>query len=113
MSNLAALHRWVQTNIVYTPDPPKQDIFVSPMRVLATRADDCDGMTVLIGTLGKALGHRVILRAVGEQPGVFSHVYPLLDLPRGSGRRWVALDALPGRTLGQEPVGFYHEDRHV
>jgi hypothetical protein len=113
VANLSSLYHWVQNNIRYVEDPPKQDIFVSPQRVLATRQDDCDGMSVLIATFGKALGHNVILRAVGNVPGSFSHVYPLLDVPRGSRRGWLALDALPGRTLGQEPVGFHFEDRLV
>lgn len=113
LADLAALHGWVQTHIRYKPDPPRQDIFVSPEEVLRTGQDDCDGMTVLIGTFGKALGHNVVLRAVGSKEGTFSHVYPLLDVPRGSRSGWIALDALPGRSLGQEPVGFYFEDRLV
>lgn len=110
---LGALFHWVQTNIRYVPDPPRTDIFRSPVAVLQTRQDDCDGLSVLIATLGKAAGHRVKLRAVGQERGRFSHVYPLLDVPKGSGSKWIALDALPGRTFGQEPVGFFFEDRLV
>lgn len=113
LATLGQIYWWVKQNIDYVPDPPRRDIFVSPVTVLNTRQDDCDGLSVLIGTLGKALGFSVKLRAVGQERGRFTHVYPLLDVPRGSRSRWIALDALPGRTLGQEPVGFYYEDKDV
>jgi hypothetical protein len=113
LATLGELYWWVKKNIQYVPDPPRQDIFVSPVTVLNTRQDDCDGFSVLIGTLGKALGFNVKLRAVGKERGRFDHVYPLLDVPRGTRSRWVALDALPGRALGQEPVGFFYEDKNI
>ena len=49
------LHRWVQTNVVYTDE--LGEVFVQPARLLQTRAGDCDDSAMLLAALLASMGH--------------------------------------------------------
>lgn len=109
---LNAIFSWVLGNIRYTKDPVSKEKLYPPKELLKIGAGDCDDMTMLLAALALALGYpaRVVtVAANGNFPNDFSHVYPQVEAPPGSGN-WVALDAArPGSAFGLEPDQVYRK----
>lgn len=71
----------------YVRDPRFADYFTSPIDLLrqcmsGACAEDCDGHAMLVAALCAALGWKVGLRAYGEGPDGFSHVYAVVAYPK-------------------------------
>lgn len=107
-----ALYQWVKHNVRYTKDPVTKETLYPPQEFLHIRSGDCDDISMLIGALGIALGYParlITISADASSPQEFSHVYPELEVPAGSGQ-WIALDsARPGAEFGIEPPMFYRK----
>lgn len=61
--HLAALHRYVNENVTYAPDPATGNYIAPPAETLETNAGDCDCQAVLVASLFEAIGAetRVVL----------------------------------------------------
>jgi hypothetical protein len=53
---VAELHRYVNENITYVPDPTSTNYIASPDETLTTEAGDCDCQATLIASLIEAIG---------------------------------------------------------
>lgn len=103
---VAALFRWVRSNIRYTRDIYRVELLHTPRRMLELCAGDCDDMTILLGAMLLATGHPVRLALTGfrpHKPDSYSHIYPQA-LVCG---RWLALDATMDRPIGWEPPALW------
>jgi hypothetical protein len=101
-SEVAAIHRWVQTQVRYTRDPVGQETVQSPeYTAFTSRAGDCDDFTVLEAALLGALGHPTRFVTIGFTPRAFSHVYLEANL-RG---QWLPLDPIVDQPPGWEAPG--------
>lgn len=81
--NVPALRKGLR----YVRDPRFADYFTSPIDLLrqcmsGACAEDCDGHALLVAALCAALGWKVGLRAYGEGPDGFSHVYAVVAYPK-------------------------------
>ena len=107
-----ALYSFVHDYIRYTKDPVTKEVLVPPKELLRRRAGDCDDTSMLIAALAIALGYParlVTISANPEHPNDFSHIYPEVELPPGSGS-WVALDvARPGAQFGLSPASYFRK----
>jgi transglutaminase-like putative cysteine protease len=102
LGEIRALFEWVKTNVRYTRDIHRVELLHSPRRMLELRAGDCDDMTILLGTMLKAVGHPIRLALVGFNPRkrtLFTHIY-LEAFCRG---RWIPLDPTVDRPMGWAP----------
>jgi transglutaminase-like putative cysteine protease len=107
----AALYRWVQDRMLYTPDPQDGELIdeiKTPGYLLEEifryghTLGDCDDYVVLLGALYWRLGYRVTLVGITrEADGVPDHVYLTVETPEGV----VAADAIPVHGLSQ-PFGW-------
>ncbi len=53
---VAELHRYVNDNITYVPDPTTTNYIAPPEETLETEAGDCDCQAVLVASLCEAIG---------------------------------------------------------
>jgi hypothetical protein len=94
---------WSKAIIRYVRDPFQVELVETVWDIFQRRATDCDGFSILIGSLGGAIGYPyrfVTVKANPQAPDEWSHVYPMLETKYG----WVALDAIvPESTVGWEP----------
>lgn len=102
----------LENGVRYVSDPQSMDAFVGPSRLLkecreGACAEDCDGVTALVGALAAAVGFRVGARAYGRRGSrsEYTHVYPVVALPKhGKVKRIVGLDTtVPDAEVGWEP----------
>jgi hypothetical protein len=102
IGEIDALFRWVQRNVRYTKDPFQIEVLHAARRMLELRAGDCDDMTILLGSLVKAVGHPVRLVLTGpnaRRPDLFSHIY-LEARHQGD---WIPLDPTMPYAMGWSP----------
>lgn len=88
-----AIHNWVRDEIRYVKDPVGQETLSYPEETaFNSKAEDCDGKTILEMAILGAVGIRSYPVVVGMRKGSFSHVYLHIIIPEG-GR--------PGRHAGE------------
>lgn len=96
----------------YTLDHPTVDEFSSAKRGLRMRAEDCDGLSVFLGSLLASVGHRpeiVIMQAKGAPN--WSHIFlrEPINLDDGvskGGARYRYLDPSMQSATGWQPPGW-------
>lgn len=101
-----ALFEWVQKNIRYTRDTIHVELLHSARRMLELKAGDCDDMTILLGAMLMATGHRVRLVLAGfkpHKPHSYSHIYPEVNV----NGRWIAVDATMPLRIGWAPPALW------
>jgi len=102
INELNEIFKWVKNNIRYELDPLKKDIIEDPFTTMRLKLADCDGMTVLVGSLVGSLGYPVAIKVIKQsERGRMYHVYPLVGLPPTNPKRWLAMD-----TSLKEPIGY-------
>jgi Transglutaminase-like superfamily len=111
-SEVARIYEFVHSHIRYTKDPVSKEKLYPPMELLKIGAGDCDDTSMLICALALTLGYParlITVSANGDSPNEFSHVYPEVEVPAGSGN-WLAMDvARPGAQLGLSPEVFFRK----
>lgn len=93
---VAALWEFVVKNVRYVYDPEEMDTFQTLKETLLMGGGDCDDMTIVFITLGKAIGFKGIGRVVStdEAPAEWSHIYPMLGVrSKSNPSEWIPLDA--------------------
>lgn len=102
----ATLLAWTQANVRYVRDPVGIERLTDPRHTLfVTRAEDCDGLAMVLGALAGAIGIQWGFRTIGLDPmqgTSFVHVYSLLVIDG----KPVPADAMfqnPPVPLGWEP----------
>jgi hypothetical protein len=109
---IRTLFEWVKDNIRYTKDPFQVEVLHSARRMLELRAGDCDDMSILLGSMLKAIGHPVRLAIAGfnpVNPRQFSHIY----LEVNHQGRWVALDPTMPYPAGWAPPAPNRQIFHI
>ena len=78
----------------YTRDHVEVDMFASSELMSRLPAEDCDGLTIRLGALLRALGYHVRARVVAPSgaPNQWSHIYLAVAVPPGSKDSWLPLD---------------------
>lgn len=78
----------------YTRDHVEVDLFGSSALMSRLPAEDCDGMTIRLGSLLRAVGYHVRTRVVAPRgaPGQWAHIYLAVSTPAGSRGNWRPLD---------------------
>jgi hypothetical protein len=112
LSEVSRIYEFVHSRIRYTKDPVTKEKLYPPMELLRIGAGDCDDTSMLICALANALGYNarlITVSANSDAPNEFSHVYPEVEVPTGSGN-WVPLDvARPGAQLGLAPEVYFRK----
>ena len=72
---IAELHRYVNENITYVPDPSSNNYVAPPNETLKTEAGDCDCQAVLVASLFEAIGATTRLARCESTSGDW-HVLP-------------------------------------
>lgn len=94
---------YVQRSIAFEIDPPGPDLVFSPAETLARRRADCEDLSILLGSIARALGvpFRIVWIDRGETGYRQSHVTTELYVDGG----WLyAEPSVPGAALGEEPI---------
>lgn len=94
---LRAVQRWVQENIQFVRDVRGVETVTDPVYTLATRAEDCDGQSVLVAALLESIGFRTRLVASGPDPETFVHVHA----EAYAAGTWYALETTEPWPLGR------------
>ncbi len=98
---LNAIFEWIRQNIRYQFDPINKDIIENPFTTLRLKLADCDGLTVLIGSLVQSMGYPVAIKVIKQgETGRMYHVYPLVGLPPTNPKKWIAMDAIFDKPMG-------------
>lgn len=101
----------LESGMKYMSDPRWADFFTSPSRILKQlssghRIGDCDDFSSLIAGLLGSLGFVAGFRAWGPKKGEYTHVYPVVGLPKNDWETLVGLDATVDESeAGWEPPG--------
>lgn len=84
------VYAWVTAGMLYTPDPPSEELVKSPDALLAEIAaagqavGDCDDFVSLLGALYLALGFGVTIVLIAQNADlVYDHVALVLDMEDG------------------------------
>lgn len=114
--------RALANGVRYVRDPRFADYFTSPVDMLrqcvhGACAGDCDDHALLIAALTAALGWKSGLRAYGEDPSGFSHVYAVVAYPKLPVRKnghlvWEKVLGLD-TTVPRSRVGWEPPEAHV
>jgi hypothetical protein len=100
-----ALFDWTRQHVRYVRDPRYRDWFSAPDRTLAVGAEDCDGLSIVLGTLLTAIGFPVRLRVIQtDRSKDYDHIYLGTDVSDDKGQ-WIALDASVAQPAGWEAPG--------
>ena len=103
LAELKAIFKWVRENIRYQFDPVNKDIIESPFTTIKLKLADCDGLTVLIGSLAQSMGYPVVIKIIKQgDTGRMYHIYPLVGIPPSNPRGWIALDAIFNKPIGYQ-----------
>lgn len=96
---IEAIHNWVRDQIRYVRDPVGQETLSYPEETaFNTKAEDCDGKSILEMALLGSLGIRSYPVVIGTvAPGVFTHVYIHVQVPPGKGR-------YAGKIIAADPI---------
>lgn len=94
------IFRFVEGRVQYVHDPVGAEWVQDAWATLLRGAGDCDDSSVLTATLAGALGRDYRFVTIAEKPGVWSHVFPIIEVP---GQGWVAADATVNKPLGWLP----------
>lgn len=100
---------FLKHGLKYVADPGWADHFTAPWRVLeqlqrGVNGEDCDGHAALVAALAGAIGFKTGLRAWGEDPEDFVHVYAVAGFPKRDPRESVGLDTtVEEASVGWEP----------
>lgn len=111
-----AIYDWVRKNIRYSGDiaPHKLpsgdvdsvDLFQTAKQTADFKGGDCDDHSILVSTLAILNGIQARLRVTSPYKwgqDNFTHIYPVLGLPKNDPKKWVAVDTtLPGDKFGVE-----------
>lgn len=90
--------------IRYTRDHATVDMFASSAVMRRLGSEDCDGMTIRVGALLRAIGYSVKCRIVAPAgaPNMWSHIYLMVGTPPGENKEWIALDPTEPHPPGWE-----------
>lgn len=120
-----AIYDWMRKNVRYTGDVAPHrlgrtgpveavDLFQRADRTVEFGGGDCDDHSILGCTLAILNGLDCRYRVTSTSGGGaddFSHIYPIIGLPKGQPRKWVAIDStLPGSNFGVEAPYRKHLD---
>lgn len=77
----------------YMMDHVRVDQFTAADKSLKLHAEDCDGGTIVLGSLLMASGYPVKMRVIASKgAGTWTHIYLLVGIPPRAPTRWVPLD---------------------
>lgn len=95
-SEALACYYWVCQHIRYMKDPSNVEMVKDPIRVLETKAGDCDDIATLLSSMLMACGNEACFSMVGFVAGAGpSHVYACVY----AHGKWVALDPVANREI--------------
>jgi hypothetical protein len=102
----------LRNGIRYLADPRYTDWYQAATKTLQLGAGDCDDQTILVGALLTSIGFLAGARAWGKKPGDYTHVYPVVALPKNGPAPenyfGTGLDTtVPQSDVGWEPRGGY------
>jgi len=104
---------YIKSKVKYVNDPPKTEVFQSPLRTLDYGMGDCDDHAILTATLLRAVGFKVKVVLGAPYGNRYDHVYVKVLHPN---KGWLTIDTtssnpMEGKmypevevfTLGEEP----------
>lgn len=98
-----AAHNFCRDEIRYVFDPSGVELIENPVRILETKAADCDSIVILMASICESMGFPcrfVTIKADLQRPDDFSHVFLEVKVPRFG---WVGSDPTqPTRDFGWE-----------
>lgn len=98
-----AAHNFCRDEIRYVFDPSGVELIENPVRILETRAADCDSIVILMASICESMGFPcrfVTIKADLKRPDEFSHVFLEVKVPR---QGWIGSDPTqPSRDFGWE-----------
>jgi len=86
----------------YTGDHAEVDQFASTRVNTKLNIADCDDMTIVTGSVLRAVGYPVRVRVVAADSNDWSHVYLKVGIPPVEPTRWIALDLSEDNPAGWE-----------
>lgn len=96
---MVAIHNWVRDQIRYVRDAQGQETISTPEETaFNSKAEDCDGKSVLEAALLGAIGVKTRFVVVGFTQNCYAHVYLQAQLKD----RWISLDPI----MRQHPAGW-------
>lgn len=106
MGELQAIFDWVKSNVRYTHDPHKLELFQKPTRAIELKLGDCDDQAIVIGSMIQSIGYPLRLRIIGVSSKQPEHIYCMAGLPPTENdediQAWVAMDATVPNPMGWE-----------
>jgi len=80
---------FIKSTVKYVNDPPKTEVFQSPLRTLDYKMGDCDDHAILTATLLRAAGFKVKVVLGAPNGNRYDHVYVKVLHP---GKGWLTID---------------------
>lgn len=92
----------------YVRDHQKVDQFTAAAKAIKLRGEDCDGGTIVLGSLLMAIGYPIRMRVIQDtHSSDWSHIYPMVGLPPSNPSLWIPLDwsMYPFKPAGWQAPG--------
>lgn len=94
LGELRAIFTYTRQNVRYVRDPIDRDTFQHPVRTLQWGGEDCDGATIVLGSLAGAIGYPVKMRVIQTvNSNDYDHIYLIAGVPPHAPTHWLPLDA--------------------
>jgi hypothetical protein len=100
---LAFFWTFLVQNMRYSYDPDSADLFRTLKQALIAGTEDCDGQTIAMCVLARAVGFTScwarVISTTGEN---WEHVYPIIGCPKDAPQIYIPLD----QTVAGKPPGW-------
>lgn len=99
----AAIFDATRRHVRYVSDPLGVDLYEKPQYALKFRGTDCDGYTILLGSLLLSIGIPCKLKVIRtKDSNEWNHIYVVAGFPRSNPTKWIAMDASVPKPFGWE-----------
>lgn len=102
LAEVQAIHRFVRDGVRYVKDIRGVETLQTPIQTLRLGCGDCDDKSILAASLLEAIGHPTRFKAVGQEAGRFSHVYPETKV----GGKWLSVECTEPVEVGHQLAGI-------
>lgn len=108
--HIAELHRYVNENVTYVPDPRSQNYVAPPEETLEVEAGDCDCQAVLVASLFEAVGATTRLARCESTDGAW-HMLPEVYLADSDSETPDISNSLSEyyRSIGKQHGDFHYD----
>ena len=104
VEGLPMVFGYIRGLIRFQVEKNNEDVSLTVEQTLGQGYGDCEDQTILLGSVLTRMGYNVRLKVVGTKPNNFTHIYPVVGIPKLNPTNWLPLDVASKSPIGGEPA---------